>query len=163
MGQATIANEHAPMATPPLILIADPDDDNRAMYHETLRAAGYAVTEASDGQAALTEALMRRPALVLMELRLPLVDGYGLCEVLRREPETRSVPILVVTAEARARELARIRDAGANAVLVKPAVPDAVLCEVERWLSHARGTFQYRQRTRKVRRVDEAVRKTHIG
>src|SRR5689334_23623581 len=117
-------NGHAAMSAHALILIADPDEDNRALYHEALRAAGYAVTEASDGRAALTEALTRRPALLLTELRLPLVDGYGLCEVLRRDPETRSIPILVVTAEARERELTRIRQAGANAVLVKPAVPD---------------------------------------
>jgi CheY-like chemotaxis protein len=122
----------------PRILIADPDEDNRALYHEALRAAGYAVTEASDGRSALTEALSRPPALLLMELRLPLVDGYGLCEVLRRDPETRSIPILVVTAEARQRELTRIRDAGANAVLVKPAIPEVVLREVARWLSPAR-------------------------
>jgi len=251
MGQAMNPNGRATSADS-LILIADPDEDNRALYHEVLRAAGYAVTEASDGRAALTEALTRPPALLLMEIRLPLVDGYGLCEVLRRDPETRSIPILAVTAEARERELRRIRDAGANAVLVKPAVPDVVLREVERWLSHAHdarqslpestaetaatqresasavtgaesrrrtalvkahtrfvttqppltppalmcpscdralsyeesyvggvsqrhaeqwdyyrcsacGTFQYRQRTRKVRRVDEALRKTHVG
>jgi CheY-like chemotaxis protein len=244
-------NGRAAISADPLILIADPDEHNRALYHEALRAAGYAVTEASDGRTALTEALTRPPALLLMELRLPLVDGYGLCEVLRRDPETRSIPILVVTAEARQRELARIRDAGANAVLVKPAVPDLVLREVERWLSHAPdaqqssaeataatpatpqesstptgvashrrvafvkahprfvttqpsvkpptlmcpscdrllayhesyvggasqrhpeqwdyyrcsecGTFQYRQRTRKLRRVDDAVPKAHVG
>jgi CheY-like chemotaxis protein len=252
MGQAMNANGHAAISANPLILIADADEDNRTLYHQALRAAGYAVTEASDGRAALTEALTRPPALLLMELRLPLVDGYGLCEVLRRDPETRSLPILVVTAETRERELRRIRDAGANAVLVKPAVPDVVLREVERWLSDARdarqllpdataqtaatpstpvsagtgarshrrtafvkahtrfvttkppltpptlkcpscdralayeesyvggvsqrhaeqwdyygcsecGTFQYRHRTRKLRRVDEAMRKTHVG
>jgi len=244
-------NGHAAISADPLILIADPDEDNRALYHQALRAAGYAVTEASDGRAALIEALTRPPALLLIELRLPLVDGYGLCEVLRRDPGTRSVPILVVTAETGERELRRIRDAGANAVLVKPAVPDAVLREVERWLSGTRdtrpfssevtddmaatpselasagtgagsprlpsgkahtrlvttkprltpptlmcpscdralvyeesygggvsqrhseqwdyytcsacGTFQYRQRKRKVRRVDEGIRKTHVN
>src|SRR5689334_14785720 len=137
MGHATIPGEPLAVSTPPLILIADPDDDNRAMYREALCAAGYAVTETSNGRAALTEALMRPPALLLMDLRLPVVDGFGLCEVLRRDPETRSVPILVVTAESRERELSRIRNAGADAVLVKPAAPDAVIREVERCLTHA--------------------------
>ena len=252
MGQAMNPNGHAAISADPLILIADPDEDNRALYHAALRAAGYAVTQAADGRTALTEALTRPPALLLMELWLPLVDGYALCEVLRRDPATRSMPIVVVTAEARQRELMRIRDAGANAVLVKPAVPDLVLREVERWLSHAPdahqssaeatvetaatpqesssartgagshrrvafvkahprfvttqppvkpptlmcpscdrllayhesyvggvsqrhpeqwdyyrcsecGTFQYRQRTRKLRRVEEAVPKAHVG
>jgi CheY-like chemotaxis protein len=135
-------NGHAAISADPCILIADPDQDNRALYHEALRAAGYAVTEACDGRTALTEALTRPPALLLMELRLPLVDGYGLCEVLRRDPETRSLPILVVTAETRERELRRIREAGANAVLVKPAMPDVVLREVERWLFDARDARQ---------------------
>jgi CheY-like chemotaxis protein len=140
MGQAMNPNGHA-VSAEPLILIADPDQDNRALYHQALRAAGYAVAEAADGRAALTEALTRPPALLLTELRLPLVDGYGLCEVLRRDPETRSIPIVVVTAEARERELARIRG-WANAVLVKPALPDLVLREVERCLSNGRDTPQ---------------------
>jgi CheY-like chemotaxis protein len=135
-------NGHAAISADPCILIAEPDEDNRALYHEVLRAAGYAVTEACDGRTALTEVLTRPPALLLMELRLPLVDGYGLCEVLRRDPETRSLPILVVTAETRERELRRIREAGANAVLVKPAMIDVVLREVERWLFDARDARQ---------------------
>jgi CheY-like chemotaxis protein len=142
MGLGMNPNGYSAISANPLILIADPDEDNRAVYHEALRAVGYAVSEAADGRAALTEALTRPPALLLIELRLPLVDGYGLCEVLRRDPETRSIPILVVTAEARERELTRIREAGANAVLVKPAVPDVVLREVERCLSDARDTPQ---------------------
>ena len=83
---------------------------------------------------------MEPPALIITELRLPLLDGCALCEILRRDLATRAVPILVVTAEARSTELSRIRLAGASAVLVKPTVPDALLCEVRRLTTPAADT-----------------------
>jgi DNA-binding response OmpR family regulator len=71
---------------------------------------------------------------VITETQLPLFDGYVLCEVLRRDSLTRAVPILVVTAEKRATELDRARDAGADGVLIKPVSPDALLNEIQRLL-----------------------------
>jgi CheY-like chemotaxis protein len=112
------------------VLVADADADTRTLYNTALPLAGCAVTEATDGRDALTKALAEPPALVITELRLPLIDGFALCEILRRDTATQSVPILVVTAETRPGELDRIRKAGATAILVKPTPPDAILSEV---------------------------------
>jgi two-component system chemotaxis response regulator CheY len=117
------------------ILVVEPDDDTRALYSQSLQLDGYDVVEASDGRDALVKALAQSPALVMTEARLPMFDGYALCEVLRRDATTRTVPILVITTQTRPADLERARAAGADAILVKPAAPDAVLNEVRRLLA----------------------------
>ena len=117
------------------ILVVEPDDDTRAMYSQWLQLAGWDVIEASDGRDALVKALAQRPTLVMSETRLPMFDGYALCEVLRRDSTTRTVPILVVTTETRPAHLERARAAGADAILVKPAPLDALLAEIRRLLT----------------------------
>lgn len=116
------------------ILVVDPDDDTRSLYREWFRLCGCDVVEASDGREALAEALVRPPAIVITELRLPFIDGYALCDILRRDHMTKGVPILVVTSDARLTELTRARTAGAAAVFCKPATPEQMLAETRRLL-----------------------------
>jgi two-component system chemotaxis response regulator CheY len=118
------------------VLVADGDASTRSLYRESLTLAGCDVMDAADGREALVKALSLRPMLVITETRLPIVDGYALCEVLRRDSVTRAVPILVVTTETRPTELDRARDAGADGVLIKPVSPDALLKEIQRLLCH---------------------------
>ena len=119
---------------PARILIADPDGDMRLLYRTSLRLAGCEVVDATDGRDALVKALLQPPpTLVIAETRLPFIDGYALCELLRRDVMTRTVPILIVTAEPRP-ELDRARDAGADGVLIKPVSPEALLREIQRLL-----------------------------
>jgi CheY-like chemotaxis protein len=120
------------------VLVADPDPDTRALYCAAFSLAGCEVSEACDGREALTKALAELPTILVSELRLPLVDGYALCEILRRDAVTRSLPILIVTAEARLTELDQIRKRGADAVLVKPTPPDAILGEMRQLIPGAR-------------------------
>jgi CheY-like chemotaxis protein len=119
----------APSA-PPRVLVADPDDDMRMFYRDSLKLVGFNVVEARDGRDALEKALVQQPTLVITGLRLPLVDGFALCEILRRDRTTANVPILVVTIETRPDELNRARKAGADAVLMKPTTREAILNEV---------------------------------
>jgi CheY-like chemotaxis protein len=114
--------------------VVDPDDDTRSLYREWFQTSDCDVIEAADGRDALTKALVRPPALVVTETRLPFIDGYALCEILRVDHLTIDVPILVVTSDARASELARIKTSGANAVLVKPVTPEQLLAETRRLL-----------------------------
>ena len=114
------------------ILLADTDSDARDRYRAYLQLAGCDVVDAGDGRDALVKAFSHRPTLVVTDTRLPLIDGYALCQVLRRDPTTRTVPILVVTSEKGATELERARDAGADEVLIKPITPDALLNEIQR-------------------------------
>src|SRR5437867_2707016 len=87
------------------ILVVEPDDEARALYTQLLQRAGCDVVEASDGRDALVKALAQSPTLVMTETRLPMLDGYALCEVLRADATTRTVPILVITTETRSADL----------------------------------------------------------
>jgi DNA-binding response OmpR family regulator len=116
------------------ILVVEPDDDTRALYSELLHFVGFEVVEAFDGRDAFLKASTQRPVLVITEMRLPICDGYALCELLRRDSTTQNVPILAVTTETRRDDLERAHTAGADAVLVKPAVPQSVLAEIRRLL-----------------------------
>jgi len=117
------------------ILLVEPDDDTRAMYREWFQLSGCEVVEAIDGREALAEALIRPPALVISELRLPFIDGHALCEILRRDHETARIPILLVTSDGRTAELARAKAAGASALIVKPATPEQMLEQSNRLLA----------------------------
>lgn len=133
------------MASPPLssprvlprVLVVDGDADNRELYRDSFTLEGWAVTEAGDGREALVHALTSRPSVVVTELRLPLIDGVALCEILRKDRSTEAVPILVVTSETRAVELARAERAGASAVLIKPSTPDLIVAEMKRLVEAA--------------------------
>lgn len=127
----------APAPTP-LALVVDPDPDTRALHAVALNPF-FHVDEAEDGAEALARALARPPALVLTELRLPRVDGYTLCALLRREPATCGAAILVVTASAWATAPERARQSGADEVLLKPCRPDTVV-ERARAVVLGRGT-----------------------
>jgi CheY-like chemotaxis protein len=115
------------------VLVVDPDADARSLYRQILEHARCDVVEASDGRDALTKALVQVPSLVITEFRLPFVDGFALCEILRRDRLTVNVPILIVTADTRPSEVSRARTI-ADAVLTKPTMPDAVANEVQRLL-----------------------------
>ena len=134
------STSQAPVAARPVrVLVVDPDADTRALYREGFHANGWDSVEAADGREALAKALARPPALVVTEVRLPFLDGYALCDILRRDRATTAVPILVVTAEARSVGIDGARKvAGADAVLIKPTTPEQVLAETRRLLSDRR-------------------------
>jgi len=124
-----------PSAAPKVrVLVADPDEDTRGLYREWFEQSGCVVVEAADGREALAEALARPPALVVCDSRLPFIDGFALCEVLRRDYATTRVPILMVTSDGRAAELARATIAGATLTLVKPAMSEQMMAEAQRLL-----------------------------
>jgi CheY-like chemotaxis protein len=125
-------------AHPLRVLVVDPDPDTRALYRDVFHANGWDVVEGADGREALAKALARPPALVVTEIRLPFLDGYALCDILRRDRATTTVPILVVTADSRSAGAAGARRVGANAVLLKPTTPEQVLAETQRLLSDRR-------------------------
>lgn len=114
------------------LLIADTCAPTRFLYHK-LFGVGWDVVEASDGRDALAKALTRAPTLIITELQLPNLDGFALCDILRRDHATAMVPILVVTVEDQPARLRRAKAAGANIVLTKAAA------SVEMVLSAAQG------------------------
>jgi CheY-like chemotaxis protein len=108
------------------------------MYGQYMKAANWIVEEAADGRDALAKALALRPELIVTEIRLPGIDGFELCRLLRRDFATRAIPIVVLTGDAYQRDLTLALNAGASSVLLKPCVPEAVLAEAVRLLEAAR-------------------------
>ena len=114
------------------VLLVDRDDDTREMYAEYFAAAAVSIQQAADGRDALARAIARPPDLVVTETRLPGLDGYELCALLRGEPKTRTVPIVVVTGDGYQADVAHARSAGADLVLIKPCLPEVLLAEMRR-------------------------------
>jgi CheY-like chemotaxis protein len=139
------------------VLIADPDEDTRVLYRHVLQRDGCDVMEASDGRDALIKALVGRPSLVITEIHLPLIDGYTLCDILRQDALTHSLPILVVTTDARPIQMERMRLAGADAVLVKPTPPDTLLNEMRRLFARADAASGMSRETNVAPLVDRPV------
>jgi len=116
-----------------LVLLVDADADTRRMYAEYLRlSSAWAVDEASDGREALAKAISRVPAVIVTETRLPGLSGFDLCRLLRSDAVTADLSIIVVTGDALEADVARARMAGADAVLVKPCLPDRLCGEIGR-------------------------------
>jgi CheY-like chemotaxis protein len=114
------------------VLLADYHDDTRAMYGEYLHREGCVVEQAADGREALAKAISGRYDLVILSPRLPGIDGYQLCELLRRDASTMATPVIIVTGDAMIADIERARSAGADATLVKPCLPEVLFAEVQR-------------------------------
>jgi len=85
---------------PTTILIADDHEDNRELLHLLLSGAGYNVREASDGQECLALARAESPDLIVMDLSMPVLDGWGLLQELKADQRTLAIPCMAVTAHA---------------------------------------------------------------
>jgi two-component system cell cycle response regulator DivK len=116
----------------PLVLLVDRDFETRSLYHHSLVSSGWRVDEADDGREALVKVVDRPPSMIVTETRLPFIDGYELCELIRSDPDTRHVQIVVLTAEAFPAQLERAHRAGADSVLVKPCLPEDLDRELKR-------------------------------
>lgn len=120
---------------PPTILIADDHDDNRELLQLLLVGAGYDVKEARDGGECLTLAISERPDLIVMDLSMPVLDGWGVFRELKTDDRTQNIPCMAVTAHA---ELNRIQalDTGFNAYVSKPFSSELLLKTVASLLNN---------------------------
>ena len=113
------------------ILVVEDNEKNMKLLRDVLRAAGYRTLEASTGGQALMLATEHRPALVLMDIRLPDMDGVEALSRLRMDERTASIPVLAVTAQAMKGDGERFKEAGFDGYLSKPLDIDALLVTVE--------------------------------
>jgi two-component system, cell cycle response regulator DivK len=116
-------------------LLADRDTDTRQMYGVYLRQMAFEVEEAEDGREALAKAISLRPSVLVTETRLPGIGGVELCQMLRADAITRSIAIVVVTADAVSTSAGLAEEAGADSVLFKPCLPDRLAAEIRRVLA----------------------------
>jgi len=121
---------------PKRILVVDDDADAVELLVFNLKQAGYAIGTAADGVEALIKARSLAPDLILLDWMMPEMDGLAVCEVLRHEPATASIPIILLTAVST--ELGRLAglDSGADAYITKPFSTKQLLAQIEELLSH---------------------------
>ena len=117
------------------ILLVEDNEDNRIIYSTVLRHVGYDVLEAQDGVEAIELARTKLPHLILMDISIPVIDGWEATRVLRQDPLTKHIPIIALTAHALADDRERAVEMGFTAYLAKPVEPRAVVAEVRRWLA----------------------------
>lgn len=116
-----------PAAAAPAILLVDDNDDTRRAFRRTLEKAGYAVVEADRGVEAVRLALTRRFDAVVLDLNMPGLDGFAVCQILKTEPATTRLPILVCTVRSGSDDQLRVVAAGADGFLAKPFRPDELV------------------------------------
>ena len=127
---------------PPRVLVVDDDPAIRRVCSTWLSLDGYEVLEAADGQHGLQLALTEEPAVVLLDLSIPVLDGFGVAAAMRADDRTRDVPLVVLTAETAPHILERVHELGVAGLFVKPFDPSAVaafVCGVIDGLAAAKG------------------------
>jgi CheY-like chemotaxis protein len=128
---------HPNAKLPQRALVVDPDAELRSACARALFAEDFEIVHASDGREALVRVLEQRFRLLITETDLPLIDGYALCELVRRDVLIRTMPIMVVTADVRQAAKRRALQSGADAVLVKPFADSDLVAEVRRLMLDA--------------------------
>ena len=123
----------------PLVLVVDDFQDNREMFAEFLSLSGYRVAEAATGREALDRAFALLPDIILMDLSLPELDGWEATRTLKGDPRTQHIPIVALTGHALADHSREAKDAGCDAFLTKPCLPEVLVVEIRRMLDRKRG------------------------
>ena len=116
------------------ILVAEDNAVNRELLREILEASDYEVIEAEDGEQALAKVTSAAPDLMLLDINMPVLDGFGVLQRLRNSASPK-VPVVAVTAYAMKEDRERITAAGFDGYISKPIDPSALLTQVERLLN----------------------------
>lgn len=117
-----------------LVLLVEDNEDNRIVYSTILKHFGYSVIEALNGEEGIAKARAQQPDLVLMDISIPVIDGWEATQVLKHDPATRHIPIIALTAHALASDREKAMEVGCDGYLAKPCEPRAVVAEVQRFL-----------------------------
>jgi CheY-like chemotaxis protein len=102
------------------ILVVDDEEEVRVTLREYLQGEGYAVCEAADGEEALAKTFTEKPQMILLDLRLPKVDGYQVCQTLKGNPITSAIPVIMVTALNATPQKVKGIESGADDYVSKP-------------------------------------------
>ena len=116
------------------ILVVENQEDNRQIIRDMLAGTGYEITEAEDGEHALTAVAKQRPDLILMGIQLPIMDGYEVTRQIKANPALRSIPIIAVTSHALDGEEQTARAAGCDGYVPEPYSPRQLLAKVRQYL-----------------------------
>jgi two-component system phosphate regulon response regulator PhoB len=120
------------------ILVVDDEPEAIELVEFNLKQAGYDVASAADGAEALKKARALQPSLVVLDLMLPEMDGLEVCKILRREPTTKAIPIIMLTAKAAEIDRVLGLELGADDYLTKPFSPRELVLRVKKVLQRGR-------------------------
>ncbi len=113
------------------VLLVEDNEDNRIVYSTILRHFGYHVTEALNGEEGIAKARAERPDLILMDISIPIIDGWEATQVLKHDPATQNIPIIALTAHAMADDREKALQAGCNDYDTKPVELARLLAKIE--------------------------------
>ena len=122
-----------------LILLVEDNEDNRIVYSTILKHFGYDVIEALNGEEGIAKARSQHPDLVLMDISIPVIDGWEATQVLKHDPVTKDIPVIALTAHALASDREKALEVGCDGYLAKPCEPRAVVAEVQRFIGRPDG------------------------
>jgi CheY-like chemotaxis protein len=118
----------------PLILVVDDFEDNRAMYVEYLQFQGFRVAEAVNGEEAVARTLALSPTVVVMDLSLPVMDGWEATRRIKADPKTAGIRVIALTGHAEPAHAKKALDAGCDDFVAKPCLPEDLLKKIREHL-----------------------------
>jgi two-component system, cell cycle response regulator DivK len=120
------------------VLLVEDNEDNRTVYRTILEHFGYGVIEARNGEDGVRMAREEHPDLILMDISIPVIDGWEATKILKGDDKTRNIPIIALTAHALATDRAKASEVGCDGYLAKPCEPRRVVAEVEKFIGSGR-------------------------
>jgi two-component system cell cycle response regulator DivK len=118
-----------------VILVIEDQEDNRRILRDLLTSGGYDVIEAVTGEEGVSSAESHKPDLILMDIQLPGLDGYGATRRIKAIPELNQTPIIAVTSYALSGDDVKAFEAGCDAYFAKPFSPRKLLAKVREFLT----------------------------
>jgi len=116
------------------ILVVEDQPDNRRIIRDMLAATDYEVAEAENGEEALAAIAKHRPDLILMDIQLPIMDGYEAARRIKADPALKSIPIIAVTSYALSGDETKAREAGCDDFVPKPYSPRQLMAKIRHYL-----------------------------
>lgn len=113
------------------ILIVDDEEDLVKAVSFRLELEGYDVIEAADGQAALDKVKSERPDLIVLDLMLPKINGYKVCESLKADASYKNIPVIMFTARAQDTDIKMSEEVGADSYITKPFEPAMLMATIK--------------------------------
>jgi two-component system cell cycle response regulator DivK len=115
------------------ILVVEDQEDNRQIIRDMLSATDYQITEAENGEEALAAVAKERPDLILMDIQMPILDGYEATRRIKADPALRAIPIIAITSYALSGDEQKARAAGCDDYVPKPYSPRQLLAKIRQY------------------------------
>jgi two-component system, cell cycle response regulator DivK len=116
------------------ILVVEDQEDNRQILRDLLSNTGYEMVEAENGEEALSVAAAERPDLILMDIQLPILDGYEATRRIKADPALKAIPVIAITSYALSGDEEKARAAGCDDYVTKPYSPRKLLAKIRDYL-----------------------------